>query len=368
MRMQAAVLRAGDGPFAVEEVDIAEPGPGQVLVRVAAVGFCHTDVLPRGEGFPARPPIIAGHEGVGVVQALGPGVTEPAVGSHVLLSFDHCGACENCLDGHPAYCRSFVQRNLTGTGTSTESGGGPVTDADGKPVASRWFGQSSFATHAVVDARNTVAVDPDLPLELLAPLGCGVQTGAGSILLALGVRAGSRVVVFGAGGVGLAAVMAARVAGAATIVAVDLHENRLDLAQELGATHVLLGSADGVPRQLRKITGGGADYVLDTTGVPEVIRDGVDSLRVRGAIGLVGAQSRDLVLGPAALSTGKTVTGILEGDAVPRRFLPQLIELWRQGRFPFERLVRTYPLSEINTAERDAASGVTVKPVLLPGS
>ena len=366
MRMQAAVLRAGDGPFVVEEADIADPGPGQVLVRIAAVGFCHTDVLPRGEDFPARPPIIAGHEGAGVVEALGPGVTEPPVGSHVLLSFDHCGACENCLDGHPAYCRSFLRRNLTGTGTG--SGAGPVTDADGKPVASRWFGQSSFATHAVVDVRNTLAVDPELPLELLAPLGCGIQTGAGSILLALGVRAGSRVVVFGAGGVGLAAVMAAKVAGAATIVAVDLHESRLDLAQELGATHVLLGDADDVPRRLRKLTGGGADYVLDTTGVPEVIRDGVDSLRVRGTIGLVGAQSRDLVLGPAALATGKTVMGILEGDAVPRRFLPQLIELWQQGRFPIERLVRTYPLSEINTAERDAASGVTVKPVLLPGS
>ncbi|MEU1183972.1 NAD(P)-dependent alcohol dehydrogenase [Streptomyces sp. NPDC005820] len=366
MRMQAAVLRAGDGPFVVEEVDIADPGPGQVLVRIAAVGFCHTDVLPRGDGFPARPPIIAGHEGAGVVEALGPGVTEPAVGSHVLLSFDHCGACENCLDGHPAYCRSFVQRNLTGAGI--ESGDQSVTDAEGKPVASRWFGQSSFATHAVVDVRNTVVVDPDLPLELLAPLGCGIQTGAGSILLALDVRAGSRVVVFGAGGVGLAAVMAAKVAGAATIVAVDLHQNRLDLAQELGATHVLPAGGEDVPRRLRKLTGGGADYVLDTTGVPEVIRDGVDSLRVRGTVGLVGARSRDLVLGPAALSTGKTVMGILEGDAVPRRFLPQLIELWQQGRFPFERLVRTYPLSEINTAERDAASGVTVKPVLLPGS
>ncbi|WP_217238042.1 zinc-binding dehydrogenase [Streptomyces sp. AC555_RSS877] len=180
-----------------------------------------------------------------------------------------------------------------------------MTDAEGKPVSSRWFGQSSFATHAVVDVRSTVVVDPDLPLELLAPVGCGIQTGAGSILLALGVRAGSRVVVFGVGGVGLAAVMAAKVAGAATIVAVDLHENRLDLAQELGATHVLLGSVGDVPRQLRKITGGGADYILDTTGAPEVIRDGVDSLRGRGTIGLVGAQSRDLVLGPAALSTGK---------------------------------------------------------------
>jgi aryl-alcohol dehydrogenase len=366
MRIQAAVLRAGDGPFAIEQVDIADPGPGQVLVRIAAVGFCHTDVLPRDKGFLAQPPVIAGHEGAGVVEALGPGVTEPAVGSHVLLSFDHCGSCENCLDGHPAYCLSFFQRNLTGTGIVT--GDQPVTDIEGRPVASRWFGQSSFATHALVDARNTVVVDRDLPLELLAPLGCGIQTGAGSILLALGVHAGSRVVVFGAGGVGLSAVMAARIAGAATIVAVDLHENRLDLAQQLGATHVLVGSGGDVPRQLRKITEGGADYVLDTTGVPEVIRDGIDSLRTRGTIGLVGAQSRDLVLGPAALATGRNVRGILEGDAVPRRFLPQLIELWRQGRFPFDRLVRTYPLNEINTAERDAASGVTIKPVLLPGS
>ncbi|MFJ9565210.1 NAD(P)-dependent alcohol dehydrogenase [Streptomyces fuscichromogenes] len=365
MRIQAAVLRTADGPFAVEDVDIADPGPGQVLVRIAAVGFCHTDVLPRDEGFLARPPVIAGHEGAGVVEALGPGVTEPAVGSHVLLSFDHCGACENCLDGHPAYCHAFFQRNLTGTGTAAD--GQPVTDADGKPVASRWFGQSSFATHALVDVRNTVVVDQDLPLELLAPLGCGIQTGAGAILTALGVHAGARVVVFGAGSVGLAAVMAARIAGATTVVAVDVHRNRLDLAEELGATHVLEGG-DDIARRLRKTTRGGADYVLDTTGAPQVIRAGVDSLRPRGTIGLVAAQSRDLVLGPSALATGKNIKGILEGDAVPRLFLPRLIELWRQGRFPFDRLVRTYPLSEINTAERHAATGETVKPVLLPGS
>jgi aryl-alcohol dehydrogenase len=365
MRIEAAVLRTSDGPFVIEPVDIAEPGAGQIRVRVTGAGFCHTDVLPRDKSFLAQPPIVVGHEGAGVVEALGPGVTEPAVGAHVLLSFDHCAACENCLDGHPAYCRTFFRRNLTGTGIAA---GQPVTDADGEPVASRWFGQSSFATHAVVDAANTVVVDRDLPVELLGPLGCGIQTGAGSILLALGVRAGSSVVVSGAGGVGLAAVMAARVAGATTIVAVDLHENRLDLARELGATHVLLGSDPGVPRQLRKITGGGAHYALDTTGVPEVIRDGVECLRPTGTIGLVGAQTRDLVLGPAALATGKNVMGILEGDAVPRRFLPRLIELWRQGRFPFDRLVRTYPLSEINAAERDAANGATIKPVLLPGS
>jgi aryl-alcohol dehydrogenase len=362
MRMSAAVLRDPEGPFTLESVDLADPGAGEVLVEVSGVGFCHTDVLPRQPGFLASPPIVVGHEGAGIVRAAGPGA-DVAVGAHVVLSFDSCGRCANCSTGRPAYCATFFLRNLTGRPVC---GPGPVVDGDGAPVAARWFGQSSFATHCLAGPRNVVVVDDDLPLEMLGPLGCGIQTGAGSVLRALDVRAGSSVVVFGAGAVGLAAVMGAVLAGAAVIVAVDLHDARLELALELGATHAVRGDAHGLARQLRAVTGGGARYALDTTGVPAVIAAAVDALRPTGTLGLVGAGSRDLVLRADALAAGKHLMGILEGDAVPQVFVPELIALWRQGRFPFDRLIRTYPLSKINEAERDVASGAIVKPVLLP--
>ncbi|MFI6321012.1 NAD(P)-dependent alcohol dehydrogenase [Nonomuraea sp. NPDC050556] len=362
MKIEAAVLRDPGGLYTIEHVDLADPGPGQILVRIAGTGFCHTDVLPRVPGYPAAPPIITGHEGAGVVEAVGPGVSGIAPGAHVVLSFDSCGRCDNCLGGHPAYCAHMFRLNLTG-------GRSPVSDEEGKPLAARWFGQSSFATHSLATARNVVEVDRDLPLELLGPLGCGIQTGAATVLVALRARAGSSVVVFGAGGVGLSAVMAARVAGAATIIAVDLHDNRLDLARELGATATLPGADPDLVRQIHRLTGGGgAQYAVETTGSPKVIEKAVDALRPTGTVALLGVQSGPLVLPPTALAQGKNIMGVIEGDAVPQSFIPRLVELWRQERFPFDRLIRTYPLSAINDAERDSASGVTIKPVLLPGS
>lgn len=364
MKIQAAVLRGFDLPYQIEDVEITEPGPGQVLVRIAGVGLCHTDTLPRVPDLTAGPPIIPGHEGSGVVQAVGPGVSDLDIGDHVVLSYDSCGRCQNCLSSHPAYCDTFMQRNLSGAGLIPE---GPVSDANGNPVAARWFGQSSFATHSIVDSVNVVKVSKDLPIELLGPLGCGIQTGAGAILVALDVRAGSSVVVFGAGGVGLSAVMAARVAGATTIVAVDLHRSRLDLATELGATHTVDGSDTDILESLLKITGGGAQYSLDTTGVPSVISTAIGCLRPTGTCGLVGVQLGDVSLGPMDLAIGRTVTGILEGDAVPGVLIPQLVELWQQGRFPFDRLIKKYPLDQINEAEQASLSGDVVKPVLIPG-
>ncbi|MBN9739138.1 MULTISPECIES: NAD(P)-dependent alcohol dehydrogenase [unclassified Pseudonocardia] len=363
MQIEAAVLRSYDRPFVLEQVELPEPGPGQVVVEIAGTGFCHTDVLPRTPGFMAAPPLIAGHEGAGVVTAIGEHAAVP-VGTPVLLSYDSCATCETCLDGHPAYCRQFFRLNMTGRGAK----GSPIVrDRGGEAVASRWFGQSSFATHVLAGPRNVVPVAEDLPLHLFGPLGCGIQTGAGSVLIALGVRAGSGVVVYGAGAVGLAAVMAARVAGATTIVAVDLHDARLETALELGATHVVRGNSDTLVEQVVAVTGGGAHYALDTTAVPRIISAGIDGLRPTGTIGLVGAGDQDLVLASSALAAGKNIMGILEGDAVPQLFLPRLIELWRQGRFPFDRLVTTYPLAEIDRAEHDAASGATIKPVLIPG-
>lgn len=362
MQATAAVLRATDAPYQLEEVTLDDPGPGQVAVRIVGVGICHTDHLPRvAPGI--RLPLIAGHEGSGVIEAVGPGVTDLAIGDHVVLSFDACGACTNCQSAHPAYCESFFARNMSGYAAD---GSTNVRDTDGNPIAGRWFGQSSFATHTVVRADNVVKVDPALPLELLGPLGCGVQTGAGAVLNSLHVEAGSSIVVFGAGTVGLSAVMAAAVARAAVIVAVDLNADRLALAAELGATHAVDGAAENLMKGIRRATGGGADYSLDTTGVPKVIGTAIDVLGSRGVCGLVGAQQGDVRINPMQLAVGRTVKGILEGDAVPRMFIPKLIALWREGRFPFDRLIETFPLEKINEAERAALTGQTVKPVLLP--
>ncbi len=369
MRIQAAVLRERGAVFKIEDVDLAEPGPGEVLVAIAGTGFCHTDLLPRTDGFMAQPPLILGHEGTGVVTALGPGTSDIAVGTRVVLSFDHCGSCTACCQGHPAYCRSFWGLNLVGRSRT----GDRVVDIGGTPIGGHWFGQSSFATHAVAQSRNVVPVPDDAPLELLGPLACGVLTGAGSVLQVLKVSPGTSVAVYGAGTVGLSAVMAAAASGAERIIAVDRHSSRLELALELGATdvvHVASGSDAGaaIRSQVPEISGGGTHTALDTTGYVPVIAAAVASLRARGTLGLVSAATSDLTLPFDALAAGKTMTGILEGDAVPRVLIPQLLELWRQGRMPFDRLIRTYPIGDINQAEADMASGKTIKPVLLPGA
>lgn len=365
MRIEAAVLRGEETAFTLEELVLTAPGPHEVLVRIVGAGHCHTDVLPRaGAGF-GTPPIVLGHEGAGVIEAVGSAVDTIAVGDHVVLSFDSCGRCTNCRDAHPAYCDTFLPRNLAGHALD---GSTPLTDADGRPVAGRWFGQSSFASHALVDARNAIVVDKNLPLELLGPLGCGIQTGAGAVLNTLGVRPGDGIVVTGTGAVGLSAVMAAKVAGAGTIIAVDVNPARLDLAQELGATDTILASQSSLGEEIRAIAPTGVRYGLDTTGLPGVIAAALDALAVPGVLGLVGVQQGDLTIAPLALTAGRTLTGILEGDANPHTFIPMLIDLWQAGQFPYERLVTTFPLSEINIAEKQALAGEIVKPVLLPGT
>ena len=367
MKIRAAVLRQGDQPYSLETLELAGPGPGEILVRIVATGMCHTDVVPRAPEFAALAPlpIVTGHEGAGIVEEVGAGVTEIKNGDHVVLSFDSCGTCASCRGGHPAYCATFLPRNLSGRHLD---GSSPTTDASGKPVGGRWFGQSSFASYAIASPRNAVVVDPSLPLELLGPLGCGIQTGAGSILLAMSVRAGTSIAIYGAGAVGLSAVMAARIAGATTIVAVDINPKRLELARDLGATHAIDGKASDIVEQLVALSGGGLDYTFDTTGLPPVIVGAVMALKPLGVCGIVGVRGADLVLPPLSLEVGRQIIGIIEGDAVPQRFIPQLLALWKQGRFPFDKLIGKFPFAKIDEAEHASLSGEVVKPVLMQAS
>ncbi|MGB3304019.1 MAG: NAD(P)-dependent alcohol dehydrogenase [Gordonia sp. (in: high G+C Gram-positive bacteria)] len=358
---QAAVLRAADGPFQIETVEVNEPTAGEVVVQIAGVGICHTDFLPRTPV--AKPPIVVGHEGAGTIVAVGPGVTNRAVGDRVILSFDHCGQCRNCGDGQPGYCREFWPRNMSGyrAGRSTT-----IRDENGEAVMGQWFGQSSFAEYAVVKATNTVPVDPSLPIELLGPLSCGVMTGAGSVFTSLDVRPGNSLAVFGTGTVGLSAIMAARVAGATRIVAVDRNPDRLALAQKFGATDTVVSDSGDLTSAIKALAPDGLDFSLDTTGVPEVITAAIDALRMRGVCGCVGVQLKPLVLQPNQLALGRTVKGILVGDASPHQLIPRLIELWQAGRFPFDDLIETFPLSAIDAAEQAMNSGRVIKPVLIP--
>lgn len=365
MKITAAVVREQEQPFEIEELELEDPRAGEVLVRVVATGMCHTDLIVRDQWYPVPLPVVLGHEGAGVVERVGDGVVELEPGDHVVLTFASCGRCANCLRGKPTYCLHFFGLNFGG---GRLGDGSNATSRDGDPVHDRFFGQSSFATHAIATERNAIKVRDDVPLELLGPLGCGVQTGAGGVMNSLAPEAGTNIAVFGAGAVGMSAVMAARIVGCTTIVATDVIPERLELARELGATHTInAGDTENVVEEVQDLTGGGADYSLETTGVPAVLRQAVDSLAPVGVCGVIGAAplgtevSLDM---NGILIPGKTVRGIVEGDAVPDVFIPRLVDLYRGGRFPFDRLVRYYSLEEINQAAEDADEGRTLKPVL----
>lgn len=361
---RAAITRTKGGRFEIEDVTISAPAPGEVLVRVLAVGVCHTDLIVRDQYYDVPLPSVLGHEGAGTVEAVGAGVTAFTPGDHVVLTFMSCGDCGTCHEGAPTYCESFYPLNLSG---GYADGSTATRNAAGEVVHDHFFGQSSFGTYAVAHQRNVVKVRKDAPLELLGPLGCGIQTGAGAVLNALKLKPGSSIVIFGAGAVGLAAAMAAKIAGASRIIMVDLLDNRLAIGRELGATDTVNARAADVVAAIKELTGGGANYSLDCTGRPEVVRQAIESIAARGTCGIVGSPA----LGTVAtfdindvLVPGKTIRGIVEGDSVPDVFIPRLVDFYMNGAFPFDRLVRFYDFENINDAVADAESGVTIKPIL----
>ena len=363
---KAAVVRETGGHFTIETLQIEDPRDDEVLVRIAGVGLCHTDLVVRDQYFPTPLPAVLGHEGSGVVERVGKAVTKVAPGDHVVLSFASCGQCANCRRGLPGYCPDLYGRNFTG---ARPDGSTPCCDAHGKSVSAYFFAQSSFAELALATERNVVKIDPEVPLEIMGPLGCGIQTGAGAVLNALRPEAGSSIAIFGAGSVGLAAVMGAHVAGCAQIVVVDRMPARLALARELGATHVL-EAADDIAAQIVALTGDGAQYALECTGLPAVARQAVDCLRLTGVCGIIGVSplGTEITLDMNGILFGRTVRGIIEGDSIPDIFIPRLIALWKQGRFPFDKLIQFYPLGDIEAAVAASESGEVLKPVLRPQS
>jgi len=354
LKIRAAVLRRRGGPLKIETLEMEGPGDDEVLVRIVASGICHTDIRYIEDWYDeSEGPLVLGHEGGGIVEQVGKKVKGLRRGDHVVLSYQSCGQCGQCRSGRPFDCRYLSELNwgfqrLDGSSALQQSG-----------VKGHFFGQSSFATHALATGRNAVKISKRLPLEILAPLGCGLQTGAGTVMNSLAVRAGAGIAVFGTGSVGLAAVMAARIVGANPIIGIDRIPRRLKLALDLGATHAIDSRREDVASRIKKITGSGVDYTVESTGDDHMYRLSMDLLNPKGTAALLTG-----VTGPARLPGGRKTLSIVEGDAVPRQFVPKLIALYRKGLFPFDRLLKFYDFKKINRAIADAKRGATIKPVL----
>ena len=361
----AAVIRAVGGPFTIETIDVAAPREHEVRVRMVGVGMCHTDLVVR-DGFPVPMPIVLGHEGSGVVESVGTAVRNVKVGDHVVLSFNSCAACPSCNDHQPAYCYNFLANNFSGVRPA--DGSTPLSQS-GSAISGNFFGQSSFGSFAIANERNTVVIDKDLPLEIMGPLGCGIQTGAGAAIHSIKLKKGQSLAIFGGGAVGLSALLGARAVDAGMVIVVEPNETRGKLALELGATHVVnpKDTAD-VLAKIKELSGGGVNHALDTTGIPAVVGVAVETLLPNGLLGLVAVPPPDAMLPANMMSMlirGVGVKYITEGDADPQVFIPQMAAWFKAGKFPFDRLITRFPFAQINEAAQASEKGGAIKPVMV---
>ena len=360
--MKAAVVR-NVNEIAIEDIDIPQPAAGEVLVRMVASGVCHTDLsLLRGL-FPVAMPMVLGHEGSGIVEELGSGVTGVAVGDSVVLSMMvACGACQACLRGQPAIC----ERGM-GTALSGLMPDGTRRLRRGDETFASCFCQSSLAEYAVVPAQAVVPIRKDAPLETVAVLGCGAMTGIGAVTRRAQVRPGATVLVIGAGGVGLSAVMAARAAGATMIIAVDILDAKLDTARELGATHTVNSKERNVPATVQEIAGLGVDHAFDAVGADGTLEVAFQCLRPGGEAVAIGAVSvtNTCTVDFISLLMEKRLTGTYGGSIIPRVDIPAAVDLFMDGRLPLDRLVsRTYTLDTLGQLIEDMDGGRITKGVV----
>jgi len=365
VRVRGALLREIGGPLEIVDAELDPPGDGELLVRVGAAGLCHSDLSVIDGSRPRVMPTMLGHEAAGEVVSTGPGVDAFSAGDHVVLCFvPACGTCAPCSIDRPALCEPGAAANTAGT----LLGGSRRWRLDGEPVVHHHLGVSAFADHVVVSEASAVRVDPSLPSEIAALFGCAVLTGVGAVLNSACVVAGESVAVFGLGGVGLAAVLGARVAGAETIVAVDVVPEKLELALELGATHAIAGG-EGAVEAVRSLTLGGAAKVIETAGSAAVLEQAYQATRRGGTTVSVGLPHPAQLLSIPAVSLvteERTLKGSYLGSSVPRRDIPRYIELYREGRLPVDRLLtHTLALDEINEGFERLARGEGVRQAVL---
>ena len=362
MRVTAAVLENYDTPFHLEELELEEPQAGEVLVKIIAAGICHTDGLAQHADLPFPTPGVLGHEGAGIVERVGNGVTSVVPGDTVVIGWPWCGECEHCISGNPRYCDQLGPL-LAGGGRMD---GTTSLSRNDQKIHSHFFGQSSFATYAITNASSLVKVPKGIAVEKLGPLACGISTGAGAIFNALKPGLGSTLVVYGTGAVGLAAIMAAKNTGASKIIGVDLHDARLELAKKYGATHVINATKTNPVEEVMKICGRHADFALECTGSIKVVRQAIDSVGMLGTVCLIGGAPAGAEFSVDHLTTlwGKRIIGILGGESTSKKLITGLLELNAQGRFPYDELLVEFPLEKINEALSASYSGEVLKPVL----
>jgi NDMA-dependent alcohol dehydrogenase len=363
--MRAAVLHRENDVFRVEEVALEAPGPGEVRVRLHASGVCHRDWNTATGVIPSPLPAVLGHEGAGVVEELGEGVTGLVEGDHVVLSWlPDCGTCFYCRSGRPNLCAAAMPFLLAGT----LLGGAIRLSQNGTPIHHYSF-LSTFAEAAVVPAASCVRIRRDVPFEVAALVGCAVMTGIGAALIRAKVTAGSTVLVLGAGGVGLSVIQGCRLSGAAAIVAVDPVPSKRELADALGATHVLDPAEEDPVTLVRELTDGrGADFAFEAVGRPPLVAQAFDALRPGGTLVCIGIPAADAVVslpGPRLVRDEKIVTGSLYGSCRPHLDMPMVLDLYAQGRLDLDRLVsRTYTLDQINEAFADMEAGEVARGVI----
>ena len=362
---KAVICREWNKPLCVEEVEVESPHRGEVMVKIAACGVCHSDLSATNGTIPMPPPLVIGHEAAGVIEEVGEGVDDIAVGDHVAIVWiPMCGQCHYCVEGRPALCDAAAKAVFT-----MPDGTSRLKDREGKPL-NHFMGVSVMAEHATVHRDSVVKIDPEIPLDKAALVGCAVMTGVGAALNTAKVEAGSSVAVFGAGGIGLNVIQGAALAGAEKIIAVDLEDKKLEFARQFGATHTVNPSKDGeaVPK-IRELTDGGADYAFECIGLPEVIAQSYDAIHKGGTAVVVGVTRAD---GTVTLGTfmmpfqEKVLTGSMYGSARPKIDFPRLLSLYRSNRLKLDELVTaTYPIDDVNRAFEDMLKGVNARGVLI---
>ena len=369
MRIRAAVMDKPDGlitrrTIQIEEVDLDDPRDDEVLIRITSCGVCGTDkgCIHGMEPYPA--PGVLGHEGAGVVEAVGRDAKRFRPGDRVMIGFPFCGECRTCRRGEMRYCEKGQALMFSG---HRLDGSGGMRRLDGKPLAGRFFQQSSWATHTVALERQLALVPEGVDPDLTGPYGCSISTGAGTILNELRPIPGSSLAIFGAGNVGLAAVMAAQLSGVTRIIVVDKVAGRLELARELGATDTMMHHSDRTVEELKDLTGGHLDYSIEATDGSNLVGEAITALGPRGVCAMVGGAKMTATVKynhPDVLMQGKQVIGVLGGGGQSPMFLQALMELQRQGRFPVQKLVKFYDFADVNQAVDDSDAGTTVKPIL----
>ena len=361
MKIKAAVVFETGQPFEIKEVELDAPKTNEVLVRVTACGVCHTDEGARQQALPVPLPAVLGHEGCGVIEQVGPGVTGFKKGDRVGFSYGYCGTCEACRTGHPYACERNVEMNFGGANFD----GTKRLHLDGADI-STFFGQGAFATHSIVHVNNLVPVPDEIELALVGPLGCGLQTGSGAVLNCLRPEPASSIIVTGCGSVGLSAVMAAKIAGCSTIIACDVVDSRLEMAKELGATDTINSKkVDSVIEEVQKITGNGTNYAVDCTGIGACVRQSLMCTRSLGTCVIVGATKEMTInVEEELMGVCRKLIGVVEGYSVPQVYIPKLLEYYRKGMFPFDKLITYYDFEDINQAFEDTHKGEVIKAIL----